>query len=295
MTVYLAELLRSAAYDDVKSPLTLAIGKDASGRIVVDDLADMRHLLIAGKNGLGKSAAIDSIILSLIYKSKIDELRLLLIDPSILHLSAYSGIPHLLAPVVSEAHEALNALRWCVAETERRHNLFTHLGARDIGDFNRLVSMAWDKECPLADPLFRPSKHNPDAQADWLVRLPYIVIVIDELAALMDPEKKASELIARLGHKSPIAGLHMVLTTGQPEDMVDGIIKANIPARLAFQTADEDESRTILDQSGAERLLGAGDMLYLPSTQATVKRVHGAYIDDSHVHDVADWLRQYEI
>ena len=291
--VYLSEILRSEKYDTVKSPLALALGKDIGGRAVVVDLAKMPHLLVAGTTGSGKSVALNAMVLSLLYKATARDVRMIMIDPKMLELSVYEGIPHLLAPVVTDMKEAANALRWCVAEMERRYKLMAAVGVRNLGGFNKKVKDAEAAGQPLLDPLFRPNPEMPNLAAEPLEPLPYIVIIIDEFAdMMMIVGKKVEELIARLAQKARAAGVHLVLATQRPSvDVITGLIKANIPTRIAFQVSSKIDSRTILDQSGAEALLGHGDMLYLPPGTATPERVHGAFVDDHEVHQVVAWLK----
>jgi S-DNA-T family DNA segregation ATPase FtsK/SpoIIIE len=291
--VYLSEILRSEKYDQTKSPLALALGKDIAGRPVVADLAKMPHLLVAGTTGSGKSVAVNAMVLSLLYKASAKDVRMIMIDPKMLELSVYEGIPHLLAPVVTDMKEAANALRWCVAEMERRYKLMAAVGVRNLAGFNKKVKDAENAGQPLLDPLFRPNPEMPNLAAEPLEPLPYIVIIIDEFAdMMMIVGKKVEELIARLAQKARAAGVHLVLATQRPSvDVITGLIKANIPTRIAFQVSSKIDSRTILDQSGAEALLGHGDMLYLPPGTATPERVHGAFVDDHEVHGVVNWLR----
>ena len=292
--VYLSEILRSDRYEAVKSPLALALGKDIGGKPVVVDLAKMPHLLVAGTTGSGKSVAVNAMVLSLLYKSSAQDVRLIMIDPKMLELSVYQGIPHLLAPVVTDMKEAANALRWCVAEMERRYKLMSMVGVRNLGGFNKKVRDAQEAGQPLLDPLFRPDASQPSRTAEPLQPLPYIVVIIDEFAdMMMIVGKKVEELIARLAQKARAAGVHLILATQRPSvDVITGLIKANIPTRIAFQVSSKIDSRTILDQSGAETLLGHGDMLYLPPGTAAPERVHGAFVDDHEVHKVVEWLRQ---
>ena len=291
--VYLSEILKSEKYDSTKSPLALALGKDIGGRPVVVDLAKMPHLLVAGTTGSGKSVAVNAMVLSLLYKATARDVRLLMIDPKMLELSVYEGIPHLLAPVVTDMKEAANGLRWCVAEMERRYKLMAAVGVRNLAGFNRKVKDAEDAGQPLLDPLFVPKPDFPMDVAQPLEPLPYIVVIIDEFAdMMMIVGKKVEELIARLAQKARAAGVHLILATQRPSvDVITGLIKANIPTRIAFQVSSKIDSRTILDQSGAETLLGHGDMLYLPPGTATPERVHGAFVSDEEVHKVVAHLR----
>lgn len=291
-TIYLSEILRSKEYDKLASPLAMALGKDIAGRPVVVDLARMPHLLVAGTTGSGKSVGVNAMVLSLLYKATAKEVRMLMIDPKMLELSVYQNIPHLLAPVVTDMKEAANGLRWCVAEMERRYKLMSAVGVRNLAGFNRKVKDARDAGQPLVDPLFRP---NPDLGEvpRTLEELPYIVVFIDEFAdMMMIVGKKVEELIARLAQKARAAGIHLILATQRPSvDVITGLIKANIPTRIAFQVSSKIDSRTILDQSGAETLLGNGDMLYLPPGTAMPERVHGAFVSDDEVHRVVAHLR----
>lgn len=291
--VYLAEILGSDRYDNQKSPLALALGKDIGGAPVVVDLQKMPHLLVAGTTGSGKSVALNAMVLSLLYKATARDVRMLMIDPKMLELSVYQGIPHLLAPVVTDMKEAANALRWCVAEMERRYKLMAAVGVRNLAGFNKKVKDATAAGQPLLDPLFRPDPNDPERVAEALGPLPYIVVFIDEFAdMMMIVGKKVEELIARLAQKARAAGVHLILATQRPSvDVITGLIKANIPTRIAFQVSSKIDSRTILDQSGAETLLGHGDMLYLPPGTAMPERVHGAFVDDAEVHRVVEWLR----
>jgi DNA segregation ATPase FtsK/SpoIIIE, S-DNA-T family len=291
--VYLSEILGSGRYDAMKSPLALALGKDIGGAPVVVDLQKMPHLLVAGTTGSGKSVALNAMVLSLLYKASARDVRMIMIDPKMLELSVYQGIPHLLAPVVTDMKEAANALRWCVAEMERRYKLMAAVGVRNLAGFNKKVNDAADAGQPLLDPLFRPDASQPQFAAQPLQPLPYVVVIIDEFAdMMMIVGKKVEELIARLAQKARAAGVHLILATQRPSvDVITGLIKANIPTRIAFQVSSKIDSRTILDQSGAETLLGHGDMLYLPPGTAMPERVHGAFVDDHEVHKVVDWLR----
>ncbi len=293
--VTLGEILRSRAYDELASPLALALGKDIGGAPVVADLGKMPHLLIAGTTGSGKSVAINAMVLSLLYKSSAEHVRLILIDPKMLELSVYEGIPHLLAPVVTDMKHAANALRWCVAEMERRYHLMKALGVRNLAGLNRKVLDAQAAGTPIPDPLvarlLAAGKYEGVVPA--LQPVPYIVVVIDELADLMlIVGRKVEELVARLAQKARASGIHLVLATQRPSvDVITGLIKANIPTRIAFQVSAKVDSRTILDQNGAESLLSHGDMLYLPLGTSTPDRVHGAFVSDREVHAVVESLK----
>ncbi len=293
--VTLGEILRSRAYDELASPLALALGKDIGGNPIVADLGKMPHLLIAGTTGSGKSVAINAMVLSLLYKSSAEHVRLILIDPKMLELSVYEGIPHLLAPVVTDMKHAANALRWCVAEMDRRYHLMKELGVRNLAGLNRKVRDAQEAGQSIPDPLIaRLRAHGKfEGEVPALQPLPFIVVVIDELADLMlIVGKKVEELIARLAQKARASGIHLVLATQRPSvDVITGLIKANIPARIAFQVSAKVDSRTILDQNGAESLLGHGDMLYQPPGTSTPDRVHGAFVSDREVHAVVESLK----
>ncbi|HET7651191.1 MAG TPA: DNA translocase FtsK 4TM domain-containing protein [Gammaproteobacteria bacterium] len=285
--VTLGEILRSTEYDASRSPLTLALGKDIGGNPMVADLERMPHLLIAGTTGSGKSVAINAMILSLLYKSTAT--RIIMIDPKMLELSVYEGIPHLLAPVVTDMKEAANALRWCVAEMEKRYRLMAAVGVRNLAGYNRKVKEAIDAGKPIPDPLFKADTNDlSDSEIPTLNVLPNIVVVVDELAdMMMVVGKKVEELIARLAQKARASGIHLILATQRPSvDVITGLIKANIPARIAFQVSARVDSRTILDQQGAESLLGHGDMLFLPPGTPVPMRIHGAFVSDQEVHRV---------
>ena len=288
-TVRLSEILGAKVYNDMASPLTLALGKDISGNPVVADLAKMPHLLVAGATGSGKSVAINAMILSLLYKATPADVRLIMVDPKMLELSSYEGIPHLLAPVVTDMKLAASALNWCVGEMEKRYKLMSALGVRNIAGLNQKIREARKAGEPLTHP-FSLTPENPER----LEPLPYIVVLIDELADLMMVAgKKVEELIARLAQKARASGIHLVLATQRPSvDVITGLIKANIPTRIAFQVASRVDSRTILDQQGAESLLGQGDMLYLPPGHGYPTRVHGAFVSDDEVHRVTAWLKE---
>ncbi|MFZ1575697.1 MAG: DNA translocase FtsK 4TM domain-containing protein [Chromatiaceae bacterium] len=292
-TVALREILGSSAYQDAKSPLTLSLGTDISGHPVVADLARMPHALIAGTTGSGKSVALNAMILSLLYKAGPRDVRLIMVDPKMLELSVYEGIPHLLTPVVTDMKEAANALRWCVAEMERRYKLMARLGVRNIGGYNRKVADALAAGEPILDPLYNLAREMPLEAPPALDHLPYIVVIIDELAdMMMVVGKKVEELIARLAQKARASGIHLLLATQRPSvDVLTGLIKANIPTRMAFQVSSRIDSRTILDQMGAEHLLGNGDMLYLPPGTSIPYRIHGAFVDDHEVHKIVEFLR----
>ena len=287
-TIRLAEILGSKVYNDAGSTLTIGLGKDIVGNPVVADLAKMPHCLVAGTTGAGKSVGINAMILSLLYKAEARDVRLILIDPKMLELSVYEGIPHLLAPVVTDMKQAAHALNWCVGEMERRYKLMSKLGVRQLSGYNRKVEDAREQGQAIPNP-FSLTPEQPEP----LERLPYIVVVIDELADLMMVVgKKIEELIARLAQKARASGIHLVLATQRPSvDVITGLIKANIPTRIGFQVASKIDSRTILDQMGAEALLGQGDMLYLAGGTSLPQRVHGAFVSDDEVHRVVDYLR----
>jgi S-DNA-T family DNA segregation ATPase FtsK/SpoIIIE len=290
-TVRLSEVLASQAYEESQSPLTLALGKDISGNPIVTDLSKMPHLLIAGTTGSGKSVSINALILSLVYKATPEHARFIMIDPKMLELSAYEGIPHLLAPVVTDMKHAANAFKWCIAEMERRYRLMASLGVRNLAGYNRKVKDAIDAKKPIFDPMF--VRTNPDDQPPTLKPLPFVVLIVDELADLMIVVgKKVEELIARLAQKARAAGIHLVLATQRPSvDVITGLIKANIPTRIAFQMSSKVDSRTVLDQMGAEQLLGQGDMLFTQPGQP-LQRVHGAFVADHEVHKVVAALKK---
>jgi S-DNA-T family DNA segregation ATPase FtsK/SpoIIIE len=293
--VTLGEIIKSTAYDEMISPLALVLGKDIGGNPVVADLSRMPHLLVGGTTGSGKSTAVNAMVLSLLYKSTAEQVRLIMIDPKMLELSVYEGIPHLLAPVVTDMKQAANALRWCVAEMERRYQLMAHAGVRNLAGFNRKVREAAEAGKPMRDPL-EMKRLPPDGDPESvpvLEPLPYIVVIVDELADLMMiVGKKVEELIARLAQKARASGIHLILATQRPSvDVITGLIKANIPTRIAFQVSAKVDSRTILDQSGAEQLLGHGDMLFLQPGTSLPVRVHGAFVSDQEVHKVVGKLR----
>lgn len=289
--VRLREILGCAEYENSKSPLMMALGKDIAGRPVVANLEKMPHLLVAGTTGSGKSVAVNAMILSLLYKSTPEQVRMIMVDPKMLELSIYEDIPHLLTPVVTDMKQAANALRWCVAEMERRYPLMAALGVRNIAGFNKKVKEAIERGEPITDPTVDLVAGEP---APYLEPLPFIVVVIDELAdMMMVVGKQVEELIARLAQKARAAGIHLILATQRPSvDVITGLIKANIPTRIAFQVSSRIDSRTILDQMGAEQLLGQGDMLYLPPGSGLPERVHGAFVDDHEVHKVVDFLKK---
>jgi S-DNA-T family DNA segregation ATPase FtsK/SpoIIIE len=293
--VTLGEIIKSKTYDEMTSSLALVLGKDIGGLPVVADLARMPHLLVGGTTGSGKSTAVNAMVLSLLYKSTAEHVRLIMIDPKMLELSVYEGIPHLLAPVVTDMKEAANALRWCVAEMERRYQLMAALGVRNLAGFNRKIKEAHEAKAPIRDPLLM--KHlgpegNPD-DVPLLEPLPFIVVIVDELAdMMMIVGKKVEELIARLAQKARASGIHLILATQRPSvDVITGLIKANIPTRIAFQVSAKVDSRTILDQMGAEQLLGHGDMLFLQPGTSVPVRVHGAFVSDAEVHRVVGALK----
>ena len=293
------EVLSSRAFDTAKSPLTLALGHDISGLPVVADLAKMPHLLVAGTTGSGKSVGVNAMLLSLLYKCTPDDVRLLLVDPKMLELSVYDGIPHLLTPVITDMKDAANGLRWCVAEMERRYKVMASLGVRNLSGYNRKIEDAKRAGEVITDPTWRPSKDvmftDEEQVPPALEHLPSIVVVIDEFAdMIMIVGKKVEELIARIAQKARAAGIHLILATQRPSvDVITGLIKANVPTRIAFQVSSRIDSRTILDQGGAEQLLGHGDMLYLPPGSGLPTRVHGAFCSDDEVHRVvADWKKR---
>jgi DNA segregation ATPase FtsK/SpoIIIE, S-DNA-T family len=287
--VRLSEIVGSQAYADMNSKITIALGKDITGKPVVADLSRMPHLLVAGTTGSGKSVAINAMILSLLYKATAQEVRLIMVDPKMLELSVYEGIPHLLAPVVTDMRQASAALNWCVGEMDRRYKLMSALSVRNLAGYNQKVREAIDKKQPLKHP-FTLTPDDPET----LEPMPLIVVLIDELADLMMVQgKKVEELIARLAQKSRACGIHLILATQRPSvDVITGLIKANVPTRIAFQVSAKVDSRTILDQQGAESLLGQGDMLYLMPGGGMPQRVHGAYVADAEVHRVVESLKK---
>jgi S-DNA-T family DNA segregation ATPase FtsK/SpoIIIE len=286
--VRLSEIVSSRAYHEFHTPLTLALGKDIAGNPVVADLGKMPHLLVAGTTGSGKSVALNAMILSILYKAEPREVRLILVDPKMLELSTYQDIPHLLAPVVTDMKQAANALTWCMGEVERRYRLMSWIGVRNLSGYNHKVAEADKSGSPLMNP---DTLDSEEQQA--LEKLPYIVVIIDELAdMMMVTGKKVEQLIARLAQKARAAGVHLILATQRPSvDVITGLIKANIPTRIAFQVSSKVDSRTILDQHGAESLIGQGDMLYLPPGAGMCQRVHGAYVSDQEVHKVVEYLK----
>lgn len=283
--VRLREILSSPEYQDTQSPLTLAMGKDIAGHPMVVDLAKMPHLLVAGTTGSGKSVGLNAMLLSLLYKATPEQLRLILIDPKMLELSIYDGIPHLLTPVVTDMKDAANALRWCVFEMDRRYRLMASLGVRNLAGYNAKIEEAEENGDPILNPFWQAESGE---EQGVLSQLPYIVVLVDEFAdMMMVVGKKVEELIARIAQKARAAGIHLILATQRPSvDVITGLIKANIPTRVAFQVSSRIDSRTILDQQGAEQLLGHGDMLYLPPGTGVPIRIHGAFVADEEVHRV---------
>ena len=290
--VRLSEVLNSKPYLEASSRLTLALGNDIAGNPVVANLGKMPHLLVAGTTGSGKSVGVNAMILSLLFKATPEEVRLMMVDPKMLELSIYEGIPHLLTPVITDMKEAAGGLRWCVGEMERRYRLMAKMGVRNLGGFNDKVKAAQQQGKPLLDPLWNAEEHGEPfgTPAPALETLPYIVVIIDEFAdMIMIVGKKVEELIARIAQKARAAGIHLILATQRPSvDVITGLIKANVPTRIAFQVSSKIDSRTILDQSGAENLLGNGDMLYLPAGTSVPNRVHGAFVGDDEVHRVVE-------
>jgi S-DNA-T family DNA segregation ATPase FtsK/SpoIIIE len=294
--VFLGDTLASSEYQSGKSPLTVGLGHDIAGDPVTADLAKMPHLLVAGTTGSGKSVGVNSMLISMLYKSTPDDVRFIMVDPKMLELSVYDGIPHLLTPVITDMKEAANGLRWCVGEMERRYKLMAALGVRNIAGYNKKVLEAAEAGDPIKDPLWKAEESLDQTQPD-LGKLPYIVVVIDEFAdMMMIVGKKVEELIARIAQKARAAGIHLILATQRPSvDIITGLIKANVPTRMAFRVSSRIDSRTILDQGGAEQLLGHGDMLYLPPGSSLPVRVHGAFVDDDEVHAVvAEWKKRGE-
>ncbi len=293
-TVFMRDVLDSEAFSESKSHLSMVLGQDIAGQPVVVDLGKMPHLLVAGTTGSGKSVGVNVMITSLLYKSGPDDVRFIMIDPKMLELSVYEGIPHLLCEVVTDMKEAANSLRWCVGEMERRYKLMSALGVRNLKGYNAKIKEAKESGQPIFDPLWK-SSDSMEPEAPELDKLPSIVVIVDEFAdMMMIVGKKVEELIARIAQKARAAGIHLILATQRPSvDVITGLIKANIPTRMAFQVSSRIDSRTILDQQGAETLLGMGDMLYLPPGTSVPNRVHGAFIDDHEVHAVvADWHRR---
>jgi len=288
-SVYLSEILTSQVYNDNHSLLTLALGKDISGSPMVADLAKMPHCLVAGTTGAGKSVGINAMILSLLFKAKPDEVRLIMIDPKMLEMAMYDKIPHLLCPVVTDMKHAYNALNWAVVEMDRRYKLMSKFGVRNLAGFNKKIAEAEEKGEKLTNP-FSLTPEDPEP----IYKAPVIVIVIDELADLMMVSgKKIEELIARIAQKARAAGIHLVLATQRPSvDVITGLIKANVPTRISYQVSSKIDSRTILDQQGAEALLGMGDMLYMAPGTGLPIRVHGAFVSDDEVHRVVEWLKE---
>ncbi|QBZ90553.1 DNA translocase FtsK [Pseudomonas viciae] len=286
--VRFSEVLSTPEYDNHKSPVTLALGHDIGGKPVITDLAKMPHLLVAGTTGSGKSVGVNAMILSILFKSGPEDAKLIMIDPKMLELSIYEGIPHLLCPVVTDMKDAANALRWSVAEMERRYKLMAKMGVRNLSGFNAKVKEAEEAGTPLTDPLYH--RENIHDEAPLLHKLPTIVVVVDEFAdMMMIVGKKVEELIARIAQKARAAGIHLILATQRPSvDVITGLIKANIPTRMAFQVSSKIDSRTIIDQGGAEQLLGHGDMLYMPPGTSLPIRVHGAFVSDDEVHRVVE-------
>ncbi len=293
-TVRLSEVLTSKVYDNSHSPLSMALGHSISGEPIVVDLQKMPHLLVAGTTGSGKSVGLNAMLLSILFKSSPEDVRLIMVDPKMLELAIYEGIPHLLTPVVTDMKDAANALRWCVAEMERRYRLMAALGVRNLGGFNRKVKDAEKAGEPIPDPLWNTELMGDDVPVPGLETLPYIVVVIDEFAdMMMIVGKKVEQLIARIAQKARAAGIHLILATQRPSvDVITGLIKANVPTRIAFQVSSKVDSRTILDQGGAEQLLGQGDMLYLPSGSPIPVRVHGAFVEDDEVHRVVECWKE---
>jgi len=290
------EVISSVEFQQSKSPLTVALGKDIGGKTVVADIGKMPHLLVAGTTGSGKSVGVNSMILSLLYKSTPEEVRLIMVDPKMLELSIYEDIPHLLTPVVTDMSEAANALRWCVFEMDRRYQLMAKLGVRNIAGYNAKVKGAIDKGEPLLDPLYQQTAnfgHEMSEPPPTLEPLPYIVVVVDEFAdMIMVVGKEVEQLIARIAQKARAAGIHLILATQRPSvNVITGLIKANIPTRISFMVNTKIDSRTILDQGGAEQLLGMGDMLFMPPGTGSPKRVHGAFMSDEEVHSVVSFVK----
>ena len=296
--VYLSQVVGSRAFEESKSPLSLALGHDIAGQPVIADLGKMPHLLVAGTTGSGKSVGVNAMLLSLLFKATPEEVRMILVDPKVLELSVYEGIPHLLTPVITDMKDAAAGLRWCVAEMERRYLLMSKLGVRNLSGFNKKVVDAAKAGEPIKDPLFNPDEHfqaglDIPVPSD-LETLPYIVVVVDEFADMMQVVgKNVEDLISRIAQKARAAGIHLILATQRPSvDVITGLIKANVPTRIAFQVSSKIDSRTILGQGGAEQLLGHGDMLYMPPGSSMLTRVHGAFVDDDEVHRVVESWKQ---
>ncbi|MES2624170.1 MAG: DNA translocase FtsK 4TM domain-containing protein [Pseudomonadota bacterium] len=297
--IFLSQVLASTEFDNARSPVSMALGHDIGGNPVVVDLARMPHLLVAGTTGSGKSVGINAMILSLLFKSSPQDVRIIMIDPKMLELSVYDGIPHLLTPVITDMKDAANGLRWCVAEMERRYRLMSALGVRNLAGFNKKVADAIKAGQPIPNPLWRPDPMIAENEQvrDDLEELPTIVVIVDELAdMMMVVGKKVEELIARIAQKARAAGIHLILATQRPSvDVLTGLIKANIPTRLSFMVQSKIDSRTILGEGGAEQLLGHGDMLFLPPGGGVAQRIHGAFVSDDEVHRVvADWKARGE-
>ena len=288
--IRLSSVFQAPVFQESKSKLTMALGQDISGNPVVTDLAKAPHLLVAGTTGSGKSVGVNAMILSMLFKATPEEVRMIMIDPKMLELSIYEGIPHLLAPVVTDMKLAANALNWCVNEMEKRYRLMSHMGVRNLAGYNQKIADAKARGQTIVNPF----SITPD-EPDLLEKLPFIVVVVDEFADLMmTAGKKIEELIARLAQKARAAGIHLILATQRPSvDVITGLIKANIPTRIAFQVSSKIDSRTILDQMGAENLLGQGDMLFLPPGTGYPRRIHGAFVADDEVHNVVEYLKQF--
>lgn len=292
--VYLLESLSAKEYETHKGPLPIVLGKDIAGAPIVTELSKTPHLLVAGTTGSGKSVCINTLIMSLVYSRTPKQVRMIMVDPKMLELSVYEGIPHLLAPVVTDMKKAANALQWCIGEMDRRFLLMAKLGVRSIGGYNNMINAAKKKGETVKDPLFEAVESNPEYEADDLSEMHYIVVIVDELADLMMvTKKKIEEVIIRIAQRARAAGIHLVLATQRPSvDVVTGLIKANVPSRIAFQVSSRADSRTVLDQMGAEQLLGQGDMLFMPPGTAYPMRVHGAFVSDQEVKEVTKSLRK---
>lgn len=291
--VYLIDSLSSKAYEKVSGPLPIVLGKDIAGESIVTDISKAPHLLVAGTTGSGKSVCINTLIMSLVYKRTPQEVRMIMIDPKLLELSVYEDIPHLLTPVVTDMKKAANALHWCIGEMDRRFRMLAAVGVRNLGSYNSKVAAAIKKGEPIDDPLFEIDPLRPERPVPTLEKLPYIVVIVDELADLMMiTKKKIEEVIIRIAQRARAAGIHLVLATQRPSvDVVTGLMKANVPSRIAFQVSSRADSRVILDEMGAEQLLGQGDMLFMPPGTALPVRVHGAFVSDEEVKRIADQLR----